>query len=273
MTIDLTIGIPTLNCLSTLRLTLESIRPLFEAGAKVVLADSYSTDGTPEYARHYGAHVVNVPKGSLAAALNAALGAAETKWLAYVNADDLLYSDTIIRALSTMNPMADIVYGSIDFIDYQGCFIHGLQSVPENYLLALSCSGHLAANLLGMLFRQDVFRKLNGFDTTFQYAFDFDFSFRAIVAGFKFWHMARPPIGAYRLHANQYSNRSAKVGVPENRVAIRRSGVKISPLERIRAVAYYRMINLSSYVLRSLRGRQLSGSYRLRRSVEWPQIS
>jgi glycosyltransferase involved in cell wall biosynthesis len=273
MKIDLTIAIPTLNCLGTLRFTLESIRPLMQAGAKVVVADSYSTDGTPEYARHYGAEVVCVPKGNVSAALNAALSGADSEWLTCIPGDDLLYSDTVRRALSMVNPAADIVYGSIDFIDCEGRFIHGLQSLPERYLLAMAFNGTIPTPIQGLLFRQDVFRRLNGFDTNFHCAQDFDFSLRANIAGFKFWRITRPPIAAFRLHANQFSQRLLDVFLAEGRAAMKRSGVSASALARNRATAYYWMMNLPSYVLRLFRGKQLFGSYRLRRSLAVPPIS
>lgn len=78
--------IPTWNAAATLTGTLDS---LAEAGARVIVADAGSPDGTAVLARALGAEVVLAPKGR-GAQLAAGAAAAAGEWLLFLHADTRL---------------------------------------------------------------------------------------------------------------------------------------------------------------------------------------
>ena len=158
--LNLTIAIPTLNCAPTLRWTLESIRPLQEAGAKVVVADSNSTDGTREIALAFAESVLTVPKGNMYSAINAALNHAPSGWMTYINGDDLLYADAVQAALREPSDAADVIYAMIDYIDLAGRFLHAWTSTHESELLPLFARPVMPIPQQGTLFRRKVFEQL-----------------------------------------------------------------------------------------------------------------
>jgi len=266
-TLDLTIAIPTLNCLPTLRFTLESLRELRDGGARVVVVDSDSSDGTAEQARQFGAEVINVPKGNMYVAVNAGLRTAQSEWLTYINGDDLLYADAVTKALEQARADADLIYGSVDYIDYRGRFLHAFKSAPEGDVLALAACFFIPVPQAGTLFRQRVFSKLGGFDTTFRQSADFDFFLRAQLGGFSFWRLLRPPIAAFRVHAAQYSQHFQSLQLAEGKMALERSKLRVPGRTRARARLTFRARNWRNYIIRLLRNHELSGSLRVARCL------
>jgi tetratricopeptide (TPR) repeat protein len=76
------------NEAKTLRGCLESVR---EAVHEIVIADTGSTDGTPEIAREFGARVFEIPwQNDFAAARNRALEDIRSEWILSLDADERL---------------------------------------------------------------------------------------------------------------------------------------------------------------------------------------
>ncbi|MET1101604.1 MAG: glycosyltransferase family A protein [Pyrodictiaceae archaeon] len=80
------IVIPTYNSEKTLPLTLESIRRQTYRRIEVIVVDNYSSDGTAEIARRYGARVVEV-HGERARAKNVGLRLADGKYVLFIDSD------------------------------------------------------------------------------------------------------------------------------------------------------------------------------------------
>src|SRR5580692_7524609 len=82
----MTVVVPTLNSAATLDWTLMSLTAAGDI--RVIVADSFSTDETPQVCRRWNVELINVPAGNMYKAINAGLRLATTEWLAYVNSDD-----------------------------------------------------------------------------------------------------------------------------------------------------------------------------------------
>jgi glycosyltransferase involved in cell wall biosynthesis len=267
--LDLGIAIPTLNCIETLRDTVESLRRLREHGARVVVADSYSTDGTYEFAKSSVDQVIQVPKGNLYAAVNAALEPMDVEWMTYINGDDLLYAGAVEQALAQWASQADLIYGNTDFVDIDGRFLHSWRTPPPNDFVPMAANHVMPITQPGTLFRKAVFKKLNGFDTTFRHSADFDFFLRAKIAGFRFKKHPGSSTSAFRLHGKQFSQTAAKDQHAETLVLVQRQNLKVSFLRRKMAMLRYKLRNSENYLIRMLRYRSLMGRCQMPRSVVW----
>lgn len=267
--LDLGIAIPTLNCIETIRDTVESLRRLRDCGARVVVADSFSTDGTYEYARGAVDAVLQVPKGNLYAAVNAVLEGMDTEWMTFINGDDVLYSGAVVQALEQWSSQADLIYGNTDFIDIDGRFLHSWSTPPPSDFIPMAANLVMPITQPGTLFRKAVFKKLNGFDTTFRHSADFDFFLRAKTAGFRFKKHPGSSTSAFRLHGKQFSQTAAKDQLAEALVLVERQNLRVSFMRRKMAMLRYKLRNSENYLIRMLRYRSLMGRYFLPRSVLW----
>jgi glycosyltransferase involved in cell wall biosynthesis len=108
LSVTVSIIIPTLNSMRTLRACLDAIAgqdyPLEKL--EVVLADAGSTDGTRELAGEYAfARVVENPLKTGEAGKAAAIEAAEGEFLALIDSDNVLESPDWLRKM--LAPFAD----------------------------------------------------------------------------------------------------------------------------------------------------------------------
>lgn len=254
----LLVATPTLNCAATLRQTLTSVAPLVAAGAKHIIIDSGSTDGTGEIARASGATVLLAPRGNLYLALNKGFRECQGEWLTYINGDDLLHSGAVKEVLATAPLEVDVIYGNIDYIDETGRFLFAWRS-PSPAHLATCMRAYSAVPQQGAFFRRQVFDELGGFDTRYRYSADYDFWVRALAHGFRFQKYSARTLAAFRLLPTQLSQKQKSEMAPEGR-AIRQRLNAGKPnwrvgLDRVCAAACRWSLNVDNYCLRATRGR------------------
>lgn len=260
---DLTIIVPTLNSMPSLRMTLESLRPLKERGATVIIVDSFSTDDTIDVCRKFTDRILSFPKGNMYAAINAGLQAADTEWVGYINSDDLVYPDTIIEAIKTHAGDSDLIYGNLDFIDYYGRFLHAFIMPPPEDIIPIASFAINPIPPQGTVFRRSVYEGLQGFDSQFRLAGDFDFFIRATLNGFRINKMNFPTIAAFRLHKNQLSQQHMSAHFREATEVVARNKIQAGIFNRWYALGMFKLRNLSSYLVRHIRSNQLRGRWKL----------
>jgi len=256
---QLGIIVPTLNAASTLRATLESVRDAVDHGASAIIVDGGSQDDTITIGNSYGIPSLAIP-GTMYTAINAGVAALETPWLTWINADDIIYVDALIRRLRDAGP-ADVVYGTVDFIDRAGRFVHCWRSARSQDLLPLYRAGYSPVLQQGVLFRRTVFESIGGFDATLRFVGDADFWWRALEKGFQFARHPWPPAGAFRLHPNQLSQRYASAMHTEHSL-LRNNRARISRLDGFARMVRYRLENISAYMIRLLRRPFIDGKWR-----------
>jgi glycosyltransferase involved in cell wall biosynthesis len=253
---ELGIVIPTLNAADTLRTTLESVREAISCGARAIVVDGGSRDTTLEVTDSLGIPLITKP-GTMYAAINAGVAALGTPWLTWINADDILYSDAIACRLRYAET-ADVVYGTVDFIDREGRFVHCWQSARARSLRRLFRAGYSPLLQQGTVFHRRVFDRVGGFDESLRFVGDADFWWRALEGGHRFVRHPYPPAAAFRLHENQMSrNHAAAMRAEYARIASGRP--KTSRVSALMALSIYRLENLRSYVIRLLRRPLLDG--------------
>lgn len=123
---SLSIIIPAYNCARFLPQTIESVLSQSSPDWEVLLVDDGSDDGvTPalcdSYAGHEKIRVFHKPNGGLSDARNHGIDRADGKYIAFLDADDLLHPDFVRLTLdAARDSHADIIYTAIDF--YTGDF-------------------------------------------------------------------------------------------------------------------------------------------------------
>jgi glycosyltransferase involved in cell wall biosynthesis len=264
----LTVVVPTLNSASTLDWTLASLRSA--AGIRVIVADSYSTDGTLDVCKRWDVEVINVPAGNMYRAINAGLRLAETEWLAYVNSDDWVFTSAYIRmlAFAALNQY-DFVYGSADYVDLSGRFLFSIKPTRGDVVVRLLRSGMMAICQPTAIFRRTAFDALGGFDERYRSAADLDFFCRAAILKMAFHRFDSQPVAAFRLHQAQISAAHSNWDQKE-KLQIKERLHFGSGLGNKWAFLRWRIANLPWYAARILRSYELSGRLTLQKSSAPP---
>lgn len=268
--LDLTVVIPTLNVRKTIRTTLESLEPLRNLGARIIIVDSASNDGTLEAAAGLFDQVIQHPKGNMYGAINAGISAATTHWVSYLNADDIIFADVIVDTLATISPDVDMIYGDVDFIDLHGRFLHSYLFPGPDYIIPLAASHICAISPIGTIFKKSLWETLKGFDTTYRYSADFDFLLRAALGRNRLYKIPHPTIGAFRLHGKQLSQEAGQPGLHENYRIIEKMHLHVSGWQKLTSKILFKAGNLWEFVIRVLRHRRLSGRARFAECITPP---
>jgi len=260
----LTVVIPTLNSAGTLDQTLSSLCAAGEI--RVIVCDSFSTDGTLDICNRWNVEVVSFPPGNMYAAINQGLRRADTPWLAYVNSDDWVYTSAYRKMLAKAAARSsDIVYGGADYVDGSGRLLFYFRPSPGNAAPGILRAGYQPFCQPATLFRRDVYEALNGFDERYRAASDFDFFCRAALSNRTFSRVITDPVAAFRLHNRQLSVTKPHLDRDERAAMKGRLNIGRSMADR-RAAFSWRLSNIPCYAARILRTWQLSGKLRLEKS-------
>ncbi|WP_265561328.1 glycosyltransferase family 2 protein [Streptomyces hygroscopicus] len=144
-----TFVIPAYNEEATVATIVEQACAAAQAGDRVVVVDSASTDGTAREAAKAGAEVLHGPRGK-GAAMNAALAEVRAEWVCFLDAD-LVSSKNDVPAMlrdAAASGTADHVVGDYEY-DYPGTILSSTFTIYEPLTAALFPEvGFLGANSL-----------------------------------------------------------------------------------------------------------------------------
>jgi glycosyltransferase involved in cell wall biosynthesis len=176
---DFSLVIPTLQSDQFLEKTLESVISQKEVELEVIVQDGGSKDNTLNILRKYSDQIIleSSPDGGQAAAINKGLRKAKGEIVGYLNSDDVLTSNALLKVISYFqkNPQANVVYGLADMIDATDKTI-GIYPVEKwNYeRLQETCFICQPA----CFWRRSVLSDFGFFDESLHFAFDYDFWLR-----------------------------------------------------------------------------------------------
>ncbi|MBL8187575.1 MAG: glycosyltransferase [Acidobacteria bacterium] len=260
--------IPTLNSAATLDVTLLSLRSQQGIKPEIIVADSASTDNTLQICQRWDVPTIYVPPGSMYRAINAGLQQCSGEWVCYVNSDDWLYPDSLIR-LTTLGEQtdADVVYGNCDYCDEQGRFVYSFSAAKPKELLPLFRLRQMGFAQPSAIFRRNLFQQLKGFDEGLVYRADADFFIRGLLLQKQFTKLVGPSVACFRLHSKQLSNRSNELTDIEAEQIFGRKEMQALLRDRIASLTW-KCRNLSHYAIRILRESLLSQRIRLPRTIE-----
>jgi glycosyltransferase involved in cell wall biosynthesis len=266
--LNLGIIIPTLNSERFLEHTLISLKGLVSAGARVLIVDSDSMDQTLQIAARHGVEVINESAGNMYRAINRGIESLDNEWVTYINSDDLLYSDSIINAMSTIGAGVDMIYGNIDYIDELGRYLHGWRS-PSASKVSRYLKIYNPFPQQGTCFRKIVWEQLSGFDEKYRYSSDRDFFTRICLRGFRVGKYCEGRIAGFRLHGDQLSQTVNRLMDKEcEAMSVEWAGESPSSMRLNLLKCSFRLRNIDSYIIRILRRFQCSGHFSLSKSIE-----
>jgi len=258
--LEIGVVVPTLNCGKTLEWTLLALSSQEGCRVKVIVVDSGSTDETLEICKRHKLRTEYEPPGNMYRAINVGMRHLDTKWITYLNSDDIVYSNSYSRMIALGNQKgADIVYGDSDFIDWQGRFICSIKSACPGLLPGLIHGGLMQFAQPASIFRRTAYDKLNGFSDKYRSIADFEFFARGVHSDVKFARLSGPAVSAFRLHPDQFSRNRNRLAKEEILQFYEEWGFR-SPVIGILSLSVWRVLNAKQYLLRTLRTGALRSS-------------
>lgn len=265
---SISVVIPTLNSGWCLGETILSIVGQADSVARIIVADSDSTDETRTICGRFDIEVVSEPKGNMYRAINAGLRLCKTEWLAYTNADDPWYGDAHRRLIDAgQKQSADVVYGTCDCIDTHGRFLYSYDPPRPNQLPVFFRAAWMPFFQPTVIFRRSLFERLGGFDDRYRFCADFDFFLRAHQVGARFTRVRGRPVSRWRLHERQLSATHTEAAETEKHDSVRRAGLTPTGSDRA-TILLWRVSNWRNYIERVIRGTQLRGKFSLPRALD-----
>lgn len=199
-----TIVTPSLNQGDFLETAILSVLEQDYQNLEYMIIDGGSTDHSVEIIRNYAhrlAHWESEPDRGQAHAINKGLKRAKGEILGWLNADDVLLPDTVSTAVEVLrkDPELDVVYGRLERIDPNG------KAVPTPLLPKdrvefdpYHAIGECVVNQPGSFWRRSIMEQVGYLDEQLNYAFDYEYWVRILLAGGKFKRLPRA-VAKFRL--------------------------------------------------------------------------
>ncbi len=176
-----TVVTPCYNSARFIEETIQSVLAQTYPQVEYIIMDGGSTDGTVEIAQRYADRLtlISEPDRGQTHAINKGWARAQGQILAWLNADDLYYPDTVATAVAALeaHPEAGWVYGSGVMLDANGQpmpFRHPVQ--PWNYEGLLQDSCYIVQPTVFL--RRSVYETVGNLDETLHYSMDYEYWLR-----------------------------------------------------------------------------------------------
>lgn len=207
-----TIVTPSFNQGQFLEETIRSVLLQGYPNLEYIVIDGGSTDNSVEIIRRYErwlTHWVSEPDRGQASAINKGLCQSTGQIMAWLNSDDCLQPGAIWQIVSLFNrsPQTNLVCGYRQVIDAKCRHVRYEAYVkPDKFSLSRIC--YIPQETV--YWRRAVWETVGELDESYQFALDFDYWQRVLLAGYHFDLLPRF-ISLFRLHANAKGERSLDV--------------------------------------------------------------
>lgn len=156
---------------------LESVAANQDAVARHIVMDGGSTDGTVEILKawavtHPWFEFVSEKDKGQADACRKALEKVETDYFYWLNADDVMLSDSLSALVDTVGEGAAIVYGDYLRIDGEGKVYAERRQPSYDFWDCLH--GYIFVQNVASIFNTNLLRKAGGFDPSLRFVMDYD---------------------------------------------------------------------------------------------------
>lgn len=180
--VDVSIITPTLNASRHLQSTIDAVQGQAGVSVEHLIVDDGSTDDTLAIARHNGIRVVKGRDSGLYDAMNVGATAASGRILNFLGGDDLLLPGAAALAVKRMT-VADAVWavGGLKWIDDEDRALGYIGPPPRWMTVGMYASlGWSSIHHQATFMSRRLFEALNGFDTTYRIAGDYEMHARAL---------------------------------------------------------------------------------------------
>lgn len=197
----------------------ETVRSVLLQGypnLEYIVIDGGSTDNSVEIIRKYErwlTHWISEPDRGQASAINKGFRQSTGQVMAWLNSDDCLQPGAIRQVVSVFNrsPQTNVVCGYRQVVDANSRHVrYEAYLKPDKFSLSRIC--YIPQETV--YWRRTVWQTVGELDESYQFALDFDYWQRVLLAGYRFDLMPRF-ISLFRLHANAKGERSLGVRVRE----------------------------------------------------------
>jgi glycosyltransferase involved in cell wall biosynthesis len=178
---SVSVVIPAYNATRTLPATFASIEAQTVQPLEIVVVDDGSSDATVDVASQLGARVVRQANAGHAAARNTGVGAAEGRYVAFVDADDLWLPEKLERQLDEIgrNPgIRALQTGAARVNDELRLLWSESCRRPQDQLWETLCFQNLPALMSTLMIERDFFNEIGGFDPSLIILQDWDLAIR-----------------------------------------------------------------------------------------------
>jgi glycosyltransferase involved in cell wall biosynthesis len=204
--------IPCYNQAGYLGKAIESLLAQTYRPIEIVVVDDGSTDETPAVMDRYAARIkaVRQANAGLAGARNAGLAVAAGELVAFLDADDFLFPDTVEQHVATLlsHPEASVSYGGCVHVDGADRELGRVtpKPLPDDALTALLSANRFPVH--AAMVRRQAAENVGGFDSSLATCEDWDWWIRLASAGHRF--VAAP--GAWAVYRRHPASMSAAYG-------------------------------------------------------------
>ena len=249
--------IPTLDSGWSVAETLLSVLAQRDVEIALLVVDSGSSDATLPTCEKLGVKSRYVPPGNMYRAINVGLKEIDSDWVAYLNSDDTLYSDSMVKLVErAIRNGSDLCYGGCDYTDEQGRFIYSHSPPPPTLMRAAFRLGQGLISQPATIYSRKLYEGLGGFDEAFRFCADFDFFVRAFeMCGVT--RLGGPPVARFRCHPYQFSMTHREPMWKETQAIVKKNGLRPHAGDSLR-LNLWKTGNICQYIVRWARRRQFS---------------
>lgn len=174
---------PSLNQARFIPFAIRSIQAQTYAPIEHIVVDGGSIDGTLAILQDTQNIVwTSAPDGGQVEALEKGFKKARGEILAWLNADDVFYPDTVECAVEAMRSTgADLVYGDLDIIDENGKWLRTFRGIPFDFRVLLYGINYIGQQTV--FFRRQLWEKVGYIRSDLNNAFDYELWLRMVQYG------------------------------------------------------------------------------------------
>ncbi len=176
---DVSVVMPSYNSGSFLRAAITSVLSSGGPTLELLIQDGQSDDETVAVVDSYAdprLSFVSQPDAGQADAVNRAIERASGKWILWLNADDELTPDGLLRLWEAATSDCDAVHGDWALIDEQGTVMRRYRCAPLDYERLLRSGAYVYNG--AMLIRRSVFDRIGMLNTKLHYCMDLELMLR-----------------------------------------------------------------------------------------------
>ncbi|WP_233841079.1 glycosyltransferase family 2 protein [Dyella sp. 2HG41-7] len=178
---DISVITATYNACASIKKCLLSVASQTGVSIEHIVIDGGSQDGTVDILREHDAGLAywcSEPDGGIADAMNKGVARATGEWVIFIHADDCLADPGVLaQALNKITLNADVAVFPVFFGTESSYRL--VRPKPVSYMTNFK----MGMCHQGMLVRNELFRRIGSFDTSFKVCMDYEHILRALRNG------------------------------------------------------------------------------------------
>ena len=194
---------PSFNQGPFLEETIESVLAQTYDPIEYIVIDGGSTDNSVEIIRRYAdrlAYWVSEPDRGQSHGINKGLDRSSGAIIGWLNSDDTLMPDAVVRVVEAMQDTPMVVHGSVRLIDAESNIIARPKLSKRNQEFGLqTIVGEGLVNQPGAFWNRAVMERVGHLNEDLNYIMDYELWVRMALAGADFKRLGDPPLATYRL--------------------------------------------------------------------------